>query len=76
MREMMRLSTLIEQFEAPLLAQYADQLLPEHRQALLAMKPCRNALSPRSQAQCLPREEQMFVPIPAAAPLSGLPTSP
>lgn len=59
---MIRLSTLIEQFEAPLLAQYADQLLPEHRQALSAMKTCRNALSPRMQAQCLACEERMFVP--------------
>jgi hypothetical protein len=59
---MMRLSTLIEQFEAPLLAQYADQLLPEHRQALSAMKTCRNALSPRMQAQCLACEERIFVP--------------
>jgi hypothetical protein len=59
---MMRLSTLIEQFEAPLLAQYADQLLPEHRQALSAMKTCRNALSPRMQAHCLACEERMFVP--------------
>ena len=59
---MMRLSTLIEQFEAPLLAQYADQLRPEHRQALSAMKTCRNALSPRMQAQCLACEERIFVP--------------
>jgi hypothetical protein len=58
----MRLSALIEQFEAPLLAQYADKLLPEHRQALSAMKTCRSALSPRMQAQCLACEEQVFVP--------------
>ena len=59
---MIRLSTLIEQFEQPLLAQYADKLLPEHRQALSAMKRCRNALSPRMQAQCLACQEQIFVP--------------
>ena len=59
---MIRLSALIEQFEQPLLAQYAQRLLPEHRQALSAMKHCRNALSPRMQAQCLACQEQIFVP--------------
>jgi hypothetical protein len=58
----MRLSALIEQFEAPLLAQYGDRLLPEHRQALSAMKSCRTALSPRMQAQCLACEAQVLVP--------------
>lgn len=58
----MRLSALIEQFEQPLLVQYADKLRPEHRQALSAMKTCRSALSPRMQAQCLACEAQVFVP--------------
>jgi Putative transposase/Transposase zinc-binding domain len=58
----MRLSALIEQFEAPLLAQYGERLLPAHRQALSAMKSCRSALSPRMQAQCLACEERVFVP--------------
>ena len=59
---MMRLSTLIEHFEAPSLAQYGDRLLPEHRTALAALKTCRNALSPRLEAQCLACEERIFVP--------------
>jgi Transposase zinc-binding domain/Putative transposase len=59
---MIRLSTLIEQFEQPLLAQYGDRLRPQQRQALSAMKTCRSALSPRMQAQCLSCEEQVFVP--------------
>ena len=45
---MIRLASLIEQFEQPLLAQYGDRLLPEQRQALAAMKSCRTALSPRT----------------------------
>jgi hypothetical protein len=59
---MIRLSTLIEHFEAPLLAQYGDRLLPEHRQALAALKTCRTALSPRLEAQCPACEERVFVP--------------
>ncbi|NTV87410.1 MAG: IS91 family transposase [Burkholderiaceae bacterium] len=59
---MIRLSSLIEQFEQPLLAQYGHRLLPEHRQALAAMKTCRSALSPRMQAHCPACEAQVFVP--------------
>jgi hypothetical protein len=59
---MIRLATLIEQFEPSLLAQYGHRLLPEQRQALVAMKSCRNALSPRMQAHCPACEEQVFVP--------------
>ena len=59
---MIRLATLIEPFEPPSLAQYGDRLLPEHRQALSAIKTCRSALSPRMQAHCPAGEEQVFVP--------------
>jgi Transposase zinc-binding domain/Putative transposase/TrwC relaxase len=59
---MIRLSALIEQFEQPFLAQYGDRLLPEQRQALAAMKSCRNALSPKMQALCPACEAQVFVP--------------
>ena len=59
---MIRLATLIEQFEQSLLAQYGARLLPEQRQALTAMKSCRTALSPRMQAHCPHCEEQVFVP--------------
>jgi hypothetical protein len=59
---MMRLATLIERFEAPLLAQYGDRLLPEHQQALAALKTCRTALSPRLEAHCPACAERVFVP--------------
>ena len=59
---MIRLSTLVERFEAPLLAQYGDRLLPEQRQALAALKTCRTALSPRMEAHCPACAERVFVP--------------
>lgn len=59
---MIRLSALIEPFEPSFLAQYGNRLRPEQRQALAAMKSCRNALSPRMQAHCPACEEQVFVP--------------
>jgi hypothetical protein len=59
---MIRLSTLIEQFEPSFLAQYGARLRPEQRQALTAMKSCRTALSPKMQARCLACEEQVLVP--------------
>jgi hypothetical protein len=59
---MMRLATLIERCEAPLLAQYGDRLLPEHHQALAALKTCRTALSPRLEAHCPACAERVFVP--------------
>jgi hypothetical protein len=59
---MIRLATLIEQFEPAFLAQYGARLRPEQRQALTAMKSCRTALSPKIQARCLACEEQILVP--------------
>jgi Putative transposase/Transposase zinc-binding domain/TrwC relaxase len=59
---MIRMSALIDQFEPAILAQYGDRLRPEQRQALDAIKACRNALSPRMQAHCPACEEQVFVP--------------
>jgi hypothetical protein len=59
---MIRLSSIIETFEAPLLAKYPNGLLPGHRRALAAMKQCRNAHSPRMQVQCSECDEQHFVP--------------
>lgn len=59
---MIRLSSIIETFEAEFLAQYDNVLLPRHRQALAAMKQCRTMLSPRMQAQCVECDEQVFVP--------------
>ena len=59
---MIRLSSLIERFEAPFLRDYGDRLLPEHPQALAALKTCRTALSPRLLAHCPACEERVFVP--------------
>ena len=59
---MIPLSSLIEHFEQPLLAQYGGRLLPEQRQALSAMKACRSALSPRMQAHCPACDKQVFMP--------------
>ena len=59
---MIRLSSLIEKFEPALLAKYHARLLPSHRRALLAMKQCRSARSPKMQVQCSDCDEQHFVP--------------
>ena len=59
---MIRLSSIIEAFEAQCLAKYDSRLLPGHRKALAAMKQCRTALSPRMQVQCADCDEQRFVP--------------
>ena len=59
---MIRLSSLIERFAAPFLADYGDRLLPEHHQALAALKTCRTALSPRLEAHCPACAERVFVP--------------
>lgn len=59
---MIRLAAIIDIFEAPLLAKYANGLLPSHRRALAAMKQCRNAHSLRMQVQCSACDEQLFVP--------------
>lgn len=59
---MIRVATVIETFEAELLAQYGDRLLPGHHRALAAMRACRSALSPRMQVQCEDCAEQRFVP--------------
>ena len=59
---MIRLSTLIETFKQPFLAQYHDQMLPSQRTALAAMAQCRTRLSPRMQASCPECHEQVFVP--------------
>lgn len=59
---MIRLASIIETFEAALLANYHDRLLPSHRRALLAMRQCRTARSPRMQVRCNACDEQHFVP--------------
>jgi hypothetical protein len=59
---MIRLSSIIETFEADFLTQYQDSILPGHAVALSAMKACRTRLSPRMLAQCGACDEQVFVP--------------
>ena len=49
---MIRLATLIEQFEADFLDQYGDTLLPGQRRALAAMKACRTRASRHLQVAC------------------------
>jgi hypothetical protein len=58
---MILLSSIIQRFEAALLAQYGDALLPSHRKALAAMKDCRTSASPLMQARCTACEHQLLV---------------
>lgn len=58
----MNLSTIINTFEAELLAQYGPRLLPGHQRALKAMKHCRTAVSPHMQLQCIQCERHRLVP--------------
>ena len=49
---MIRLSTVIETFEADFRRQYRGQLRPEHTRALTAMKHCRTPSSLKMQVRC------------------------
>lgn len=59
---MIKLSKIINAFESDLLTEYADKLLPSHKNALWAMKSCRSQQSPKMQTSCLECEHQQFVP--------------
>ena len=59
---MILLSTIIQRFEAELLAQYQDRLLPSHLKALAAMAVCRTSASPSMLAQCTECDHQVLVP--------------
>ena len=59
---MIRLSSIIEAFEAPFLAAYGEQLLPSQRKALAAMKGCRTSASPSMLAQCTECDHNVLVP--------------
>ena len=59
---MIRLSSVIEQFEGDFLHQYADRLLPSQAKALAAMKACRNRYSPLMQAHCEPCGSDQYFP--------------
>ena len=58
----MKLSSIIAQFEAALLAQYSGRILPSHRHALAVMKRCRNRRSPRMLAHCARCDYQTTFP--------------
>jgi len=59
---MIRLVTVIETYEADLLAQYRHRLTPEHRHALAAMQRCRTQASPKLQVACTGCAHQLLVP--------------
>lgn len=59
---MMRLSSIIQTFEAEFLAHYQNSLLSSQRKALAAMKQCRTSQSPVLRAQCEDCEKQCFIP--------------
>lgn len=59
---MIRLSTLIEQFETSLLSQYSNRLLPSHKKALSAMKICRSKHSPLMLAKCTDCGHDQLIP--------------
>lgn len=58
----MRLSSIITDFETEFLAQYQARLLPSHRNALAAMKRCRDPLGPKMQAACDSCHQHTFIP--------------
>jgi hypothetical protein len=59
---MILLSTIVRLFEAELLAQYRNSLLPSHLKALAAMKDCRTSASPSMLAQCTECDHRRLVP--------------
>lgn len=59
---MIRLSSVIEQVEAGFMRQYGSQLLPSQRQALAAIKACRNQYSALMQVHCNDCHIDKFLP--------------
>lgn len=59
---MILLSAILQTFEAEFLEQYQNAMLPNHRQALTAMKDCRTTQSPVMLAQCDDCDSQIFIP--------------
>jgi len=59
---MVLLSSIIKQFESDFLKQYAERILPSHRQTLAAMKLCRTQHSPRMLVGCSECGHQRRVP--------------
>ena len=59
---MIRLATIIDQFEADFIQHYQKQLLPSHLKALSAIKQCRSQHSPKMKMACQECEHQTLVP--------------
>ena len=59
---MIRLATLIDTFATDFLTQYSSRLLPEHLQAMAAIKRCRTESSLKMQVQCTECPHQHQVP--------------
>ena len=59
---MIRLATIIDQFEADFIQHYQKQLLPSHLKALSAIKQCRSQHSPKMKTACQECEHQTLVP--------------
>ncbi len=59
--QMIGLASVIETFEADLLAHYRGRLTSEHYRALAAMKRCRTSASPKMEVQCTGCEHQILV---------------
>jgi len=59
---MIRLSSVIEQFENDFLAYYGKRLLPSQRNSLGALKRCRNQYSPLMKVQCEHCHADKFLP--------------
>ncbi len=59
---MIRLGSVIGQFEADFLAQFRHRLSFEQLQALSALRDCRSPASPMMQVQCAGCDQQKLVP--------------
>ena len=59
---MIRLASIIKQFEDEFLSTYKDKLLPSQFKALHALKNCRSETSPLFKLSCSDCGEYQFVP--------------
>ena len=59
---MIRLATLIEQFEHDYLAQYGERALPSHLNALRALKTCRSSTRSHFLALCRACDQHVLIP--------------
>ena len=59
---MIRLASIIEQFEADFLSRHGSTLLPSQRKALAAIKQCRSSLSPLMKVSCSDCDQVTYIP--------------